>query len=235
MEITFNHYPHVIAAMSERGDGSMIWGNHKPVDLAVLQNRNTYFEKRGVDPKRVVAGGCMRGTHVAIVTEQEAGEYLLNTDALITQEPNLFLAITAADCMPVFYVDPVVQSVGIAHAGWQGLVGGVLENVIVTLEKTYGSKAKDIQVVIGPHIRSCHFEVDQEFSKQFDVRNAECREGRFFVDLAGEAKLRLESIGVKEITTSSVCTSCEEERFFSARRDKIKPLQGMLAFIGWKK
>ena len=98
----------------------MVWWNRLPVDPLVAQNRQKYFQKEGVESERVVVGGITHGTKVRSVGEAQAGQYLLDSDALITNASNLFLSITAADCLPVFFYDPVSQSAGIAHAGWRG-------------------------------------------------------------------------------------------------------------------
>lgn len=234
MRIEFNKYPQIIASISERSDGSMVWWNRIPVDKAIRKNRDQYFKRLGIDPGRVVTGGITHGTRVAVIGEQEAGKYLLNTDALITNVPNLFLTITAADCMPVFCYDPMTRSLGIAHAGWRGLVGGVLENVIQGFRHSYGSQPKNLLIVIGPHIRSCHYEVADEVAAQFSNQNIERRNGRLFAKLAAEAEMRLRKLGVEHISANPACTYDDSERFYSARRDKVEPLQGMVAYIGFR-
>lgn len=232
MKIIFDQHPEVTAGMSERQDGSMVWWNTKPVDETVRQNRERYFQDQGVSPSRVVAGGLIHGTRVAVVGDEEAGEYLLDTDALITNNPNLFLTITAADCVPVFFFDPVHESIGIAHAGWKGLVKGVLENVVREMKKSYGSEPRQLLVAVGPHIQPCHFEVGEEVASQFDESNIEQRDGSMFAHLGREAVLRLQKMGVGHVTSDSTCTYCSAECFYSARHDKTKPLQGGAAYIG---
>ena len=187
-----------------------------------------------MDPTRVVAGGITHGAQVVVAGEQEAGEYILDTDALITNAPNLFLTVTAADCMPVFYFDPTNHSIGIAHAGWRGLVAGALENVVHAMEHTYGSKAKDLEVVIRPHIGPCHYDVGAEVAAQFDQRSIERRDGRLFARLAHEAEGRLHNAGIRQVSIEPICTYCAAERFYSARHDKPEPLQGMVAYIGFR-
>ncbi|MCW1892316.1 MAG: peptidoglycan editing factor PgeF [Candidatus Uhrbacteria bacterium] len=232
MSISFNH-PGVISGMSERVDGSMIWWNTLPVNEAVRQNRDRYFEKIGVDPARVVAGGIIHGTRVVKVGDEHAGQYLLNSDGLITNVADVVLSVTAADCMPVFFFDPVTKSVGMAHAGWRGLIAGVLENVIREMGRAYGSRPEDIRVIIGPHIRACHYKVGEDVAAQFAEENVDRRDGQLFVRLASEAEMRLRGLGVSEISVHPACTY-KDERYYSARRDKSDPLEGMVAYIGLK-
>ncbi len=232
MQINFPGHTEVRAGISERADGSMVWWNRKPVDKAIRANRDKYFKKIGIKPERVAAGGTAHGTEVVLVDEKNAGQYLLNADALVSNVPNLFLTITAADCLPVFYYNPVSVSFGVAHAGWRGLAKGILENTARALQNVYGAKAEDLLIAIGPHIRACHYEVGREVAILFNQKNIERRNGHLFASLADEAGSRLRGLGVKRISVSSACTYCDTEKFYSARRDKSEPLEGMAAYIG---
>ncbi len=232
MRIQFNNSLNVTAGISERSDGSMVWWNRKPVNETVCNNRDRFFVTQRIDPSRVVTGGTVHGTTVAVVDEKAGGQYLLDTDALITQTPNLFLTITAADCMPIYFYDPVTQSVGIAHAGWRGLVAGILESVTSEMNRVFHVVPNNLNIVIGPHIRVCHFEVSDDVAIRFDSSNVERRDNSLFVSLADEAMHRLRGVGVERITSNTVCTHCHVDQFFSARHDRMEPLLGMLGYIG---
>jgi polyphenol oxidase len=234
MQINFDKYPQIIVGLSERSDGSMVWWNRLPINEIVRKNRDNYFEKNKIDPQRVVAGGIAHGNHVAVIGEAEAGKYLLDTDALIAKKSNIFLSVTAADCLPVYFYDPVTESLGIAHAGWRGLVAGILENVVKEFEHSFDSRPENLQVIIGPHIKSCHYKVDEEVANQFAKQNIERRDHHLFVKLAEEAEMRLRNSGVKNISINQDCTYDNPEKFYSARRDKSEPLQGMVAYIGFQ-
>jgi polyphenol oxidase len=235
MQIIFDKNPQIMAGLSERSEGSMIWWNRLPVDETVRKNRDRYFEKIKINPQRVVAGGIAYGTNVALVTEAEAGKYLLNADALITNNHDIFLSVTAADCLPVYFYDPATKSCGIAHASWHGLLGGILENVVKKFQDSFNSSPENIQAIIGPHIKSCHYEVGLEVAVKFAPQNIEERGGRLFADLGAEAVKRLRNSGVSDIVNSQECTYDNPEKFYSARRDKCSPSQGMAAYIGIKK
>jgi uncharacterized protein, YfiH family len=235
MQISFDKYPQVNAGLSERSDGSMVWWNRLPVDEIVRKNRDEYFQRLNIKPGQVVAGGIAHGNHAAVVDIAEAGKYILNTDGLLTNKPGIYLSITAADCLPVYFFDPVTNSIGVAHAGWRGLVAGILENVIKEFQNTYGSKPENIQVIIGPHIQGCHYEVGAEVAEQFSEKNIEERDGHLYAKLGAEAMLRLNNLGVKDIFVSSECTYENPQKFYSARYDKSEPLQGMVAYLGLRK
>ncbi|HLD20568.1 MAG TPA: peptidoglycan editing factor PgeF [Patescibacteria group bacterium] len=224
--------PQVRLGFSERVDGSMVWWNRLPVPAPVQESRDTYFRQQGIDPSRVVAGGCAHTTNVRVVGEDDAGTYIPNSDSLITNQPNLFLSITAADCMPVYFSDAKHQTIGIAHAGWRGLVAGILENVVHGMTEMFGSAPEDIQVLIGPHIKKCHFEIGKEVAVKFLPKHIETHEGRLYADMSNEARSRLLSVGVRTIVDPSVCTVCQADILFSARTDRHDPLEGAVAYIG---
>lgn len=234
MHLAFNGHPEITAGLSERQDGSMVWWNRLPVDQAVCENRENYFRGLRIDPGRVVAGGLVHGVRVAAVGEKEAGKYLLDTDGLLTNIPNLFLTVTAADCLPVYFYAPKTKSLGLAHAGWRGLIKGILENVVFEFHSSFGCEANDLRIIIGPHIKSCHYEVGEYVAAKFSEQNIKRRHGRIYVKLSDEAELRLRALGVKHISVSPICTY-DDERFYSARRDKLEPLKGMAAYIGLRK
>lgn len=209
----------------------MIWWNRLPVDEKVKAARDAYFQKQGIVPNRVVAGGIEHGTTVTKVGELDAGKYILDSDGLITDVPNLFLSITAADCLPVYFVDPVTKSIGIAHAGWRGLVKGILENIVSEMHEAFGSQPENLHVIVGPHIRACHFYHTEEVASQFAPENVEHRDAQIYIKLGDEAALRLHHVGVQDIFISPICTY-DDPRFYSARRDQSDPLEGMVGYIG---
>lgn len=226
--------PQVWLGFSERIDGSMVWWNQVPVPTPVQENRNKYFRKQGIDPSRVVAGGCAHSTNVRLVGEEDAGTYIPNSDSLITNHANLFLSITASDCMPVYFCDSKQRAVGIAHAGWRGLVDGLLERVVEQMVEVFQSRPGDLLVLLGSHIRVCHFEIKEDVSRQLDSEHVESHNGCLFGNLSREAQARLMKSGVQTILDSSVCTMCESDRLYSSRHDKKDPLEGAVASIGYR-
>jgi polyphenol oxidase len=234
MKIDFDKYPQVVAGLSERSDGSMVWWNRTPVEPSIRQNRDNYFEKVGINPRATIAGGIAHGINVAAVGASEAGEYLTDTDGLITSAPGIFLTVTAADCLPIFCYDPAHEAVGMFHASWRCLIAGILENALQTMKDNFSSRPEDLIFVIGPHIGVCHYEVGEEVADRFSPSRVVNRDGKLFVDLGGEAEDRLRFSGVKNITVSQECTYDNPEKFYSARRDKDDPIKGMVAYIGIK-
>jgi hypothetical protein len=141
-------------------------------------------------------------------------------DALATAAAGLPLGIYTADCVPVFIFDPVSKAVGLAHAGWKGLWKGVLENLVLAMVRNFGSHAENLRIAVGPCIRSCCYEVGEEFRKFFpDFYGIPDGKARAHVDLVAAAFRRLTDSGVPadSILDSGICTSCRNASFYSAR------------------
>jgi polyphenol oxidase len=158
-------------------------------------------------------------------------------DGLITDKKGIFLGVKTADCMPIFIADLTKKIVGVIHSGWKGLLNGILDNTILQMI-SLGSNPNNIISVIGPHIGSCCYEIDEKRMESFYIKfGNECAikrtEGKLFLDLAITAKNNLVSSGFqdKNIEIIQICTCCNP-LFPSYRRDGIKGGR-MLSIIGF--
>ncbi len=147
-------------------------------------------------------------------------------DAAYIDKPGLAAAVMTADCLPVFFASKSGARVAVAHAGWRGLLDGVLENTL----KRFPDAPQEICVWLGPAIGQCHFEVGGEVRDAFLQASTSKQgvaqafrpsdtEGKFFADLYQLATLRLKAYGVCSIHGGGYCTYCDEERFYSFRRE----------------
>lgn len=163
----------------------------------------------------------------------------LQGDAVFIDRPGLAGVVMTADCLPVFFAARDGRSAAVAHAGWRGLVDGILER---TLE-SFASPAAELVCWLGPAIGPCHFEVGKEVLEAFlyacanDVQRREIREvafkavsesGKYHADLYSLARLRLKHRGVVEVHGGGLCTYCDAERFYSYRRE---PITGRIASV----
>jgi len=153
-------------------------------------------------------------------------------DGVVTRDTGPVCAVMTADCLPVLLCDRAGKSVGIAHAGWRGLAGGVVENVVKAMRVPPG----DLIAYIGPGIGARRYEVGEDVHKAFvDTDSAAAgsftprKNGKYLVDLYGLARRRLAAAGVAEIYGGEFCTA-SEERFFSFRRDRTT---GRMASLIW--
>ncbi len=146
-----------------------------------------------------------------------------DTDALITNQPNIALALNFADCTPIVFYDSVKKVVAIAHAGWRGTVAKIGPKTVEKMVENFDCIQKDITATIGPCIGKCCFEVGEDvLQKLIDsvdgkVENAISNHN---VDLKLINKIQLLASGLEKIDLSEYCTSCQSELFFSYRKEK---------------
>lgn len=152
-------------------------------------------------------------------------------DALFTTQPRIMLCIITADCLPVLIAAGTpARCVAAIHAGWRGVLSGVVPATIEQMveQPDLGLSPSDLTVAVGPHIRSCCFEVGPEVVDQFETAGVlEITDvhpgdgGRSFVDLAAILTRQLVRLGVPSDRIEAVrhCTRCRPDLFFSYRRD----------------
>lgn len=160
-------------------------------------------------------------------------------DAAVTTARGRVLAVLTADCLPVVLSDAAASVVAVAHAGWRGLAGGVLENTLRAMADR-APAASLWRAWIGPGIGAQAFEVGDDVYQAFIGHDPQCarhfkprsrtRPGKWLADLPGLAALRLANAGVSEIALSGRCTFSEPEHFYSYRRE---PVTGRMATVVW--
>lgn len=230
-------YKNLVWGTSEKDDGSMKFLGHK-TNSRITDNRINFFKKRNIDYKNVVSAVSTYSNKVKIVNKKDSGKIIKGYDALITNEKDLFLTITVADCLPIYYYTLKLDIIGLAHAGWQEIKLGIASQTVKKLKEKFNIKPDEIKVYIGPHIKSCHFEVKDDVLKKFkDYPESKLvKAGKKYIDLSAVVKDQLMEMGVagKNIEISHECTYCLPDKYFSNRREKLKDIQAMIAYIGMK-
>lgn len=159
-------------------------------------------------------------------TEQVVTGYLpgAKADAAIATSSDYACVVLTADCLPVFFCDAQGTKVAVAHAGWRGLAGGVLENTIKALDVD----PSQILAWLGPAIGARVFEVGPEVRQAFMAGHPDAtaafvpspyRLKHYMADLYRLATQRLQQAGVEQVFGGNFCTLTDEERFYSFRRD----------------
>lgn len=154
-------------------------------------------------------------------------------DASWTDQPRIACTVMTADCLPALFCDRQGRYVAAAHAGWRGLVGGVLEATVQTLPVA----AESVLVWLGPAIGPQAFEVGAEVCQAFVSLQPETAQafvpsanaGRYLADLYLLARLRLAAIGVTAVYGGGACTF-NDPRFYSYRRQAVT---GRFASLIW--
>lgn len=203
-------------------------GDHVGDDpAAVAENRQ----------RLVVAHGCqpawLSQVHGIEVVEADPSR-VMTADASWSATPGIASAVLTADCLPALFCDRAGTRVAAAHAGWRGLVGGVLEATLNAL----AVPPEDVLVWLGPAIGPQAFEVGAEVRDAFLAEHAETdaafvpsrNEGRFMADIYQLARIRLAVRGVHAVYGGGLCTFSDTERFYSYRRNSRT---GRLASLVW--
>lgn len=178
--------------------------------------------------------GWLQQVHGTRVVELPSTELLPEADASVCRVPGLACVILTADCLPVLFCDDAGTVVAAAHAGWRGLLKGVLENTVSTM----GCDPARIRAWLGPAIGPAAFEVGEDVRKVFvahDARaaaafHAGAAPGKFMADLYELARLRLRHAGVSQIAGGGDCTYSNSGRYYSFRRE---PRCGRMASLIW--
>lgn len=171
------------------------------------------------------ASADLKQIHSAAIVRAEAPMHrALEGDALVTNQPGLWIRVRTADCVPVLLVDERRIAVGAAHCGWRGAALGLAAATVRRMEDEFGSEPEDLRAAIGPGIGPCCFEVGPEVARQFGSMFPELRDvdGKTKLDLAESLRRQLVNAGIsgERIFSSELCTRCEEELFHSFRRDR---------------
>jgi hypothetical protein len=182
----------------------------------------------GVDPSQLVTLMQVHGNEVLTITNvatvpPEPRVY----DAVITNQTGLALGIRTADCVPLLMADTTNGVIAAVHAGWRGLLSGVISRTLTIMCTTFGSSPRNILVAIGPGIGPCCYEVRDNIFDQFLQKHkssnafAQQRHGRCYLDLPSFSRLQLRDMGIPgaNIETAALCTGCRNDLFYSYRRD----------------
>jgi YfiH family protein len=161
----------------------------------------------------------MRQVHGVRVIENENFVENQEADAATTRRRGIVCAVKIADCMPVLLADDSGTVVGIAHAGWRGLSGGVIEATIRSMRVAPERLLAWLGPAIGPNVYEVGEEVRAAFAGHEDAFAA-TRPGHWNLDLYAVARQRIRAAGVKGIYGGSFCTYSDSGRFFSWRRDR---------------
>ncbi len=168
----------------------------------------------------------VHGAEIVLATASNIPSPDSQADALMTNTPGITLGIQTADCIPVFYWDPKNKAAALAHAGWRGLHAGIVTKTVHEMKESFGTSPADLQIALGPSNRLCCYEVGEEFAEYFPSHYHTNYKGSLkgHVDLIAQAADELSHCGISaaRIFDVKICTSCSNDRFFSARREKTE-------------
>ncbi|GFP34534.1 polyphenol oxidase [Candidatus Hakubella thermalkaliphila] len=202
----------------------------------VIRNRSKLFDILNLPLQQLTCAEQVHGDRVFLVTKELAGRgafsqesSISGTDAMITRETNLPLAMFYADCLPVILISSSQRIVAIVHAGWKGTYAEVSAKTLRQMRRQVRDNLEDLAVYFGPSIRGCCYQVDGElfgqFRKKFPLHSRSCfleRGSSYFLDLEQINRESLKIQGVEKTRMASLgyCTACHNDLYFSFRKSR---------------
>lgn len=195
----------------------------------VAENNARLLAALGVEREHTVSAWLNHGATVAVVGAQHRGAAVRDVDALITNEPGVFLSMRFADCVPLVLHDAARGALGIVHAGWPGVVAQIVPGALRAMERTFGSRPSDVWAGIGPAIRVCCYEFGADLASRVAAacpRDSETpilvpqADGAIHLDLVAAIAAQLRAAGVSSIEDAGLCTACRVDEWFSHRVEK---------------
>lgn len=209
----------------------------------VEKNFNAFLDVFNCQESNCFMTNQVHDNKIINIIDNSQSHTLDETDGLITALSDVGLMTFHADCVPVFFVDVRKKVVGLVHSGWRGTLKGISRKMIETFQNKYNTKIDDLRIGIGPSIDQCCYEVGEEVYQAFINENLsyisffkENPNNKYMMDLKGIIRFDLINQGISKnnIEQSKACTSCNDELFYSHRRQgSIRG--GMAAFIKIKK
>ena len=219
----------------EGGAGADCFGNfnlalHVGDESSAVSANRKFLEKHYKLPS---SPQWINQTHSSVCIRLDSKFSSSEADASYSRTSGVVCGVLTADCMPVFVCDKRGTVVGLAHAGWRGLVGGVIESLIEGMKV----EGNELLVHLGPAISQSAYEVGSEVKTKFLDRNSIFersfteKNGKHYLDLYDGAKVILEGYGITSISGGDYCTYKDSKQFFSYRRDG--ECSGRMAHLIW--
>lgn len=200
----------------------------------VIANRQTWADIFSASLEQMVCCQQVHGREVILVNSGMAGRgglvyetALPGYDAMICNTPGLLLAAFYADCSPLFFYDPVQKAVALAHSGWKGVMGRIAAATIKHMGSHFHSNPEDIQVLIGPGIQKCCFEIQpdlvdkvrHEFPSIPNIIYSSQIGYRWDLPATIRQTLYQSGISPNNLISCDLCTACRTDLFFSYRQE----------------
>ena len=224
-----------LGGVSEGIYSTMNLSFHRGDDMdAVMENHRRLAQAVGYDYRRLVFSDQVHETVIRKITEEDAGKGITResditeTDGLMTNVKDLPLITFYADCVPVFFYDPVKEVVAMNHSGWRGTVKNISLHMVEALNKEYGCEASDLICAVGPSIRQNRYEVSEDVAEafqdaylpeQYDKMTKKIGNGKYLLDLHRANYYNLTGAGIlpDHINVTDICTCCNPDFLFSHR------------------
>lgn len=241
-------YPNLIHAYTLKSKGELNFLPEYQDSETLEKSKQKICKVLGLQTQNIIKP---HQTHTNIVKEvTKPIEKFNEVDGLITNKTDIALCTTSADCTTFLLYDPVKDVIGNVHSGWRGTVQKIGKNAIQKMIETYASNPENIICCICPHIRKCHFEVEEDvmelFKNKFQnlslvediIEKGQRIDGKqkYYINTTKINIELLKQAGLKQenIIDSGICTVCNESQFHSYRAHKQQSGRnaGIICHIG---
>lgn len=208
----------------------------------VDENYRRIAKVLGVEIDQFVLSHQTHTTNVRLVTKEDCGKGIIkdrdysDVDGFICNESGIVLTTIFADCVPLYFVDPVKKAIGLSHSGWKGTVGKMGKLTVEKMQECFGTVASDVIACIGPSICGDCYEVSSDVYEQFEMifkkaenidkiiknKNEKTKKADLNLWEANLAVLLEAGLKRENITISNLCTCCNSKILFSHRASKGK-------------
>lgn len=219
-------------------------------DEKVLENYTRMGRALGVEPAKMTSVWQAHTDNIKVVGGSDLGKGIIRPkdpaeiDGMVTNVKGVTLVTLHADCLPIYFLDPLNQAIGLTHSGWRGTQKAIGIKTLKTMEKEFGSRREDLMIGIGPGIGRTAFEVGPEVVQAFvellgDKRAEEVimplQIGTSLLDLVLVNEMLFLDAGIRRerLYTADLCTFSRPDLFYSHRRDGSNR-GSMAAFLGLK-
>jgi hypothetical protein len=243
----FDEYPYLKHAIFTRNGGV----SQAPFDSlnlsssvgdspqAVRENSRYACQAVQVELEQTVSCHLVHGADILTINKANRRLVMGQADGLVTGEPDIYLFMRFADCVPLLFFDPVSRAVGLTHAGWRGLVKNAAGATVEAMVNRLGCRPENIISLIGPSIGPCCYEVGPDvieavaqvfaeparlFKHDTDKNGLEKtgleKISRAYFDMWEANRRQLTQAGIRHIIQAGLCTACRTHEFFSHRAEK---------------
>ncbi len=193
---------------------------------AVATNYERVCGALGIRRSQMAICYQVHSADVFVVATADGGRTVGRGDAMVTDQPGVYLSMRYADCTPLLLHDPARRAVGIAHAGWRGTLKNVAGAVVRAMVERLGCRPGDITAVVGPAIGPCCYQVGSEVIQAAEAARADAAEllrphsGGYHFDLWEANRRQLAEAGVGHVAVAGLCTACRTDHFYSHRAEQ---------------
>ena len=203
---------------------------------AVMENYRRVAQAMGVQADDFVTTDQTHTTNIRRVSKADCGKGVTkprdytDVDGLITNEPGVVLSTFYADCVPLYFVDPVNKAIGLSHSGWRGTFGRMGKKTLEAMGEAYGTNPAEVYAAVGPSICQDCYEISEAvadyFYTEFPTHGEEILinkgNGKYQLDLWKTNEIILTEAGIlpEHLAVTNICTCCNEKLLFSHRASR---------------